>query len=299
MIRLGAALPNAGPRPGEIGLGVMAERLEAAGFESLWVGDHVLTPAEPRTPYPYASSGTMLNDPVAPWYDSIVAMTVAAACTTRCEIGVGVLVLPLRRPEVVGKQLASLDAVAGGRLVLGVGAGWMREEFEALGADFDRRGRALEEGVATLRRMWTGRLGDMICRPVPARPIPVLIGGMTALACHRAGRIGDGWYAVQRPADLDPGVLAAQAGAVQAAAGARGPVGRLVLRIPASAGEHARIGAVVADLAGAGITEIVVDVPWDDADGPAATFRALDTARRRVSADRPIASRPKRPPCPG
>jgi len=280
VMRIGAALPNAGEQQGRLGLAAMAERLETAGFDSIWVGDHIVTPAQPGTRYPYAQTGTMINGPDSPWYDSVVAMTVAAARTTRCEIGVGVLVLPLRHPITVGKQLASLAAVAGGRLVVGVGAGWMREEFDALGVPFEGRGKVLEDSVTTLRRVWSGRLDGMVCRPIPPKPVPILVGGMTALACERAGRIGDGWYAVQRCSELDPDQLVAHLAAVRAAAARRPSVPRMVLRITASAGAHRAVAAAVLDLGGVGINEIVVDVPWDDPDAATETFRVLDRQRR-------------------
>src|SRR5882762_2545338 len=138
-IRIGAKVPNSGSLPAVLGVGRMAADLEAAGFESLWVGDHVLTPVAPSTRYPYSAGGRMISSPNEPWYDSIVSMSLIVAATVRCEVGVGVLVLPLRHPVVVAKQIASLDALSGGRVVLGVGAGWMREEFDALGVDFDSR----------------------------------------------------------------------------------------------------------------------------------------------------------------
>lgn len=278
-MKIGAKLPNSGTWPQRLGMAEMAARLEAAGFESLWVGDHVLTPQQPRTRDPYTASGRMITPTDEPWYDAVVAMTVAATATEHCEIGVGVLVLPLRQPVVMAKQLASVDAVAGGRLVAGVGAGWMQEEFDALGIHFASRGRALEEGVDLLRRTWSGVIGDMVCRPTPARATPILIGGMSRTACCRAGRLGDGWYAVQ-PADaLDPSALAGCVALVRSAAADRPFGGRMVLRVTGSEGAAEKVGRSLPALAAAGVTEIVVDVPWVRPDGATEVFQLLSGHR--------------------
>ncbi len=275
-IRLGAKVPNSGALPARFGVARMAAELEAAGFDSLWVGDHLLTAAAPETRYPYSGGGRMISDPIEPWYDSIVTMSVIAAATSRCEVGVGVLVLPLRHPVVAAKQIASLDVLSGGRVVLGVGAGWMRKEFDALGVDFGSRGRQLEAGVAVLRECWSGRLGDMVALPAPGRPLPVLVGGMSPVALRRAGTIGDGWYAVQPLAGLDPDEMARGVTAMEkAAAGASRP-SRVALRITGSASGLDTVAGALGDLDAAGVTEVVVDVPLGD---PAAASEALRTLR--------------------
>ena len=131
--------------------------MEASGFASLWVSDHVVMPATVTSRYPYASDGVATWATDEPWYDSIVALAMAAAVTESVELGTAVLVLPQRQPVVLAKQVASLDRLAGGRVVLGVGAGWLAEEFAALATPFEARGRAPTSGSILLRSCWTGR----------------------------------------------------------------------------------------------------------------------------------------------
>ena len=168
------------------------------------VGDHVVYPVESSSPYPYHAGGAYSPEPLVA-YDALIALAVVAGCTERVELGTGVLVLPQRNPLVTAKQLASLDSLANGRVVLGVGAGWLAEEFTALGSDaFGKRGAVLEEWVAILRTCFTEaqpafegrhyRFQPVHFDPKPARAIPILIGGNSPAALRRAGRIGDGWF---------------------------------------------------------------------------------------------------------
>src|SRR5262245_58350499 len=142
-VRIGAKVPNSGPLPQGIGIPAMARTLEQAGFESLWVADHVVLPAEIRSRYPFAADGKATWPTTMPYFDAVVAMTLIASATERATIGTAVLVLPLRNPVVLAKQAASIDALSGGRVALGLGAGWLREEFEALGVPFEARGKRL------------------------------------------------------------------------------------------------------------------------------------------------------------
>src|SRR5919199_6187523 len=203
-IAIGAKVPNSGPLPTEIGIPELARTLEQAGFESLWVSDHVVLPEEIRSRYPFAADGRATWATSTPYFDAVVALALIAGATERARIGTAVLVLPLRNPVVFAKQAASLDVVSGGRLELGVGAGWLAEEFAALGVDFDTRGTRFVEAVATLRAAWSGRLpGDILAVPTPAHPIPVLVGGHSQVALRRAGTIGDGWLGQQSLDALD------------------------------------------------------------------------------------------------
>jgi probable F420-dependent oxidoreductase len=179
--------------PGEVpdprGLFAYAERAEALGFESLWAWDHVLLGVEPAFPI----------------VDSITILGAIAARTSRIKLGTGVLVLPLRNPVVAAKALSSLDVISGGRLVLGVAAGWYAREFDAVGVPFKRRGRQFERNLDILLRLWTEprvtlrvdefnlREAVLAPRPVQRPRPPVLIGGYVDAALRRAGTIGDGW----------------------------------------------------------------------------------------------------------
>jgi probable F420-dependent oxidoreductase len=276
-IRLGAKLPSSGPDPERLGIPALARRLEAAGFASMWCSDHVImTEDTSRSYYPFADDGRPAWDLTSPWYDAIVVMSQAAAVTTSIEIGCAVLVLPQRHPVVLAKQVATLDALAGGRIALGVGAGWYREEFEALGVDFDSRGGRFSEWLELLRACWSGRPdvfdgehyqlpAGVIHEPTPARDVPLLIGGVSAVALRRAAQQGDGWLGLQRTDRLDP---EAARGAVtrmreEAVAIGRDPDElRVVMRIIGSAGRSDVIAAAIPGLAAAGVDEIVIDTDW-------------------------------------
>jgi alkanesulfonate monooxygenase len=179
--------------PGEVpdveAIYAYARRAEALGFESLWAWDHVLLGVEPAFPI----------------VDSIAVLAAVAARTSRIKLGTGVLVLPLRNPVVAAKQLGSLDLISGGRLVLGVAAGWYAREFDAVGVPFRQRGRQFERNLDILLRLWTEervtlktdefhlREAVMVPRPAQRPRPPVLIGGYVDAVLRRAGTLGDGW----------------------------------------------------------------------------------------------------------
>jgi probable F420-dependent oxidoreductase len=276
-MRVGAVVPNSGPLPLERGIAQMATTLEEAGFESLWVSDHVVMPTTIESRYPFAADGRPTWPSTTPYLDALVALAVMATVTRHVGLGTAALVLPLRNPVVVAKQAASLDVVSGGRLTLGVGAGWLREEFEALNVPFEDRGGRLVEWVQIARDCWTGRPparsskrfvlpGGILSLPTPAHEIPILMGGHSATALRRAGRLADGWLAQQALPSLDPDELTAGAAAMRAAAAEAGrdPAAcRVVLRLVESAGRPDDVAAALPALAAAGVDEIVVNIDWD------------------------------------
>src|SRR5262249_13337044 len=142
-IGIGVKVPNSGPLPEQRGIGAMAAELEAAGFESLWVSDHIVLPAEIASRYPFAEDGRATWATSTPEFGALIAWALIAQATERATIGTAVLVLPLREPVVFAKQAASIDVASRGRLRLGVGAGWLEEEFDALNVPFEHRGRRL------------------------------------------------------------------------------------------------------------------------------------------------------------
>ena len=192
MTQFGLAIRNF-VGPGEVpdvqALYAYAERAEALGFESLWAWDHVLLGVEPAFPI----------------LDSITMLGAVAARTRRIKLGTGVLVLPLRNPVVAAKALGSLDVISGGRLVLGVAAGWYAREFDAVGVPFKQRGRHFERNLDILMRLWTEdrvtlkvdefnlREAVMVPRTAQRPRPPVLIGGYVDAVLKRAGTVGDGW----------------------------------------------------------------------------------------------------------
>jgi probable F420-dependent oxidoreductase len=181
-----------------------AERAEALGFDSVWVGDHLALPKHPRRPYPYAAETTYLPSE-SPLLDPIATIAVVAGQTRRIRLGLGVLVAAYRHPLVAAKLLSTIDVLSNGRVILGGGAGWMPEEFEAVGAPFERRGALTDEWVRYVRAAWTHdypevrgdlfQLSGMSVLPRPVQPggIPIWIGGNTKAALRRAALLGDGW----------------------------------------------------------------------------------------------------------
>jgi alkanesulfonate monooxygenase SsuD/methylene tetrahydromethanopterin reductase-like flavin-dependent oxidoreductase (luciferase family) len=158
----------------------LARHAEAAAYESLWAVQHVVVPVQHESRYPYSQAGTIPGGPFVPVPEPLAWLACVAAVTTRIRLATGVLILPQQRPLVVAKQAATLDRLCGGRLVLGVGAGWLREEFDTLDAAFDGRGPRLDEAIGVMRRAWAGRVvvspGPAYQHgPVAVEPKPVLL----------------------------------------------------------------------------------------------------------------------------
>jgi probable F420-dependent oxidoreductase len=290
-IRLGAKLPHSGALPARLGLVRMAQRLENAGFDSMWVSDHVVFPHEARSRYPFSADGRPTWPMDVDYIEPIVALSAVAPATTKTEIGTSVLILPMRNPMIFAKQAACIDELSGGRLVLGVGAGWLREEFEALGADFDARGAVLDEWLEIVRACWTGSAGPfegrhyrlqeaIYCRPVPTRKPPVLIGGMSKPAIERAGRIADGWVAQFSMDDLAEDTIAAGLLTMRSAAAQPGKSFRVVVRVTGADRRTGELARRLESLAGAGASDVVIDVDWSGEDGPK---RAVETLRAAVA----------------
>jgi probable F420-dependent oxidoreductase len=291
-VALGAKVPNSGPLPARIGIGSMASALESVGFGSLWVSDHVVMPAEVRSYYPFAADGRPTWPTDTPYYDAVVAMTLIAAATTSARIGPAVLVLPQRAPLVLAKQLASLDVLSGGRVELGIGAGWLAEEFAALDVPFGSRGSRFVEWIALLRACWTGEPeahkgkhydlpAGVLAQPAPAHRIPLYVGGHSPVALRRAATLADGWLAHQSALEIDLAALAQGRQAMTEAAEGAGidAAGlRLVLRLIDSAGRCGEIARLLPNLAEVGVDEIIIDIDWERPDGAAEAFAALTEA---------------------
>lgn len=285
-MRIGAKLPSSGSGAHDVELGAIATRAEEAGFDSLWVSDHVVMPAAVSSPYPFSADGTMSWRPEEPWYDAVVAMSTAAAVTQRVEIGVGVLIVPMRNPLVLAKQIASLDALSAGRIVLGAGAGWLAEEFDALNAPFETRGERLDRWIDLMRESWTGQLepseglygipSELFSYPTPTSQIPVLIGGMSRPALRRVACRGDGWFAFQHADAIDPSTYVSGLELIREEAGRAGRESpdRVAVRMP---GDTTTISNRLSELADAGVTDVVVDVDWEG-DGPRRTAEVLLSA---------------------
>jgi probable F420-dependent oxidoreductase len=274
---IGAKLPHTGAIP-PASVPRAAQVLDGAGFDSIWVSDHVVLPERMDSHYPFAADGRATWPTDTPYLEALTVLAAAAAVTDRARLGTAVLVVPQRNPLLTAKQLGTVAALSAGRLTVGVGAGWLREEFEALDAPFDGRGAAMEDWVGIFRETWTGHLEPRTGRysipaplhalPTPPEPIPVLVGGHSPRALARAGRWGDGWLGQQAVPDIDTDTLAREIDAIAASATAAGrdpAVLSHVLRLVESAGRHRELAARLPELAAAGVTEIIVDLDLADA----------------------------------
>jgi probable F420-dependent oxidoreductase len=178
---------------------------EAAGFDSVFAVDHVVIPDDYASTYPYSSTGRLPGGRATAFPDPLIWIAHAAAATTRLRFMTGVIILPQRDPLVLAKQVATLDHLIGGRFELGIGVGWLKEEFAALGVPFERRGRRTDEYVAAMRALWredgASHAGEFVkfervsCNPKPVRgAVPIVVGGHTEAAARRAGRLGVGFF---------------------------------------------------------------------------------------------------------
>ncbi len=179
---------------------------EEAGFESAWTIEHTVVPSGYQSAYPYSADGKMAGGVEdLPLPDPLIWMAYMAGCTSTIRFATGILIVPQHNPVLAAKQIATLDDMSGGRLMLGIGVGWMEEEFNAIGVPFADRGRRTDEYVAVMRELWTAdrptfhgefvNFDDTYCRPQPAQgSVPIIVGGDTKVAARRAGRLGDGYF---------------------------------------------------------------------------------------------------------
>lgn len=184
----------------------MAVHAENVGFESVWTFEHVMVPVDYASKYPYSADGKMGATPETNFVDPLIALTAVAAGTKRVRLGTGVNILPQTNPLYLAKQAASLDFVSNGRFMLGLGVGWLEEEFKALGVPFERRGARADDYLAAMRKVWSGEVVEHESEflswhgfksyPVPMQsPLPIVIGGSKGKALERVARFADGWYA--------------------------------------------------------------------------------------------------------
>ena len=184
----------------------VARLAEDLGYHSVFVADHVMMPRTLASKYPYSRDGDFPYDPDQDWLDPLVALGYLAGRTTRIRIGTSVTVLPMRHPIITAKQIATADHLSGGRVIFGVGVGWMAEEFRLLGASFADRGHRMDEYLALVKTLWTeknptfaGRyfqVSDCAITPKPVQKphVPVWVGGDSPAALRRAAWLGDGWH---------------------------------------------------------------------------------------------------------
>jgi probable F420-dependent oxidoreductase len=232
-MQFGVMLPHRWLYAGGNTIKDFAQEAEALGYTSLWVTDHIVVP-----------SYRMERGHI--FYEALTTLAYVSSITTRCSLGVAVLALPPRNPVLVAKQVATLDALSGGRVILGVGTGWIEEELRYLGASWSLRGGMLDEAIKVLRKLWSDEKAnsfhghyttftDVAFFPKPALPggPKVLVGGMTAPSLRRAATLGDGWipWAVT-PQELKDGLASIRAYGGQKSF-------EVVCVMPADIGSHA------------------------------------------------------------
>ena len=183
----------------------LCKRVEAAGFESVWGGEHVIMPDAIASKYPYTPDGKIPAEPETPIPDPLIWLAFAAAAAPTLRLGTCILIVPQRNPLILAKELATLDQLSGGRVELGLGVGWMKEEFDALGVPWEKRGARNDEYIEAMQALWQGPHaefhGDFVdfepatCSPRPVNgSIPIIVGGDSDAAISRAVRIADGYF---------------------------------------------------------------------------------------------------------
>ena len=217
-MQFGANLFGVGPLADPAALARVARLAEGLGFHSVFLADHVILPRHHASKYPYTGDGSFPYQPDLDWLDPLVALGYLAGRTRTIRIGTSITVLPMRQPIVTAKQIATVDRLSGGRIILGVGVGWLAEEFALLGVPFAERGRRMDEYLRLMRVLWTEqnptfsgeyvRIADCAVTPKPVQArLPVWVGGESPAALRRAARLGDAWHSAGSSLDALPAQL--------------------------------------------------------------------------------------------
>jgi probable F420-dependent oxidoreductase len=259
-------------------LRTIAEHAERLGFGTLWAPQHVvLFDRYTESKYPYSQDGAFAVPSTTDWMDPFVALTYAAACTSRIRLATGICLVPEHNPLVLAKVIASLDYVSGGRFALGVGIGWSAEEFKALGIPFERRAQRTREYIAVMRKLWgeesTTFHGEFVNvdaarsfpKPVQGGQVPIIFGGESAPALKRVAEYGTGWFGF----NLTPEVATAKVEQLKGLMGERGRALGEVEIIISPYLQKVAPGSLNAYQA-AGVSEIVqlLPIPADEAKLP-------------------------------
>ena len=266
-MRAGIIFANSGAFSRPELFGQLAREAEDCGFDSIWTVEHVVIP-QPHMPYPGSKDGQMPGGDDVPIPDPLIPLAYAAAITSKIKLATGIVILPQRHPLYLAKQLATIDVLSHGRMLLGIGSGWMKEEFESVGIDYHARGARTDESIQALRALWTENpttyhgkhfhFDDVksLPKPVQAGGIPIHVGGHSPAAARRAGRFGDGFF----PTIVNPEKLNEAFGLMREAASA---AGRDPTRIELTSMAAAKVDAVraVQDI---GVTRVVFGPPGSD-----------------------------------
>lgn len=282
-MKFGIQLPTFGQDVTREAILSVAGRAETLGFDSVWLNDHVVFPSEIHSRYPFSRTGKLAVATDTPIVEPITTAGVVAGATSSVEIGFSVLVVPYRNPVVTAKQLASLDVLSKGRLVVGCGIGWLEEEFKALGADYTARAAITEEYIHIFKELWTSEdpvfagkhytIRDIRFAPKPYRKPhpPILVGGVSRAACRRVACLADGWdaYGV-RPDGLRAGLEAIREEADQVGRDLREfevvlhrPLEFVAERKGVFFGPPESVAEDIGAYAAAGATHIAFAYPWE------------------------------------
>lgn len=272
-MQIGIHLPHIGRKAGPDSIRQAAMQAEALGFNDVWVSEHIIVPKDSTYP------------PSPSFYDPVLTLTWAAAFTQRVRLGTSVLVLPMRHPLPLAKELATLQNLSRGRLILGAGVGWMEAEFAALGAPFHERGKRMDEGIALMHAAWTedpisfparwipAVVKEMRMQPRPLVPIPIWIGGASEPALRRALRL-DGWHGSRVTPDAAPAF-------VQRLRAVRpDPAFTISLRIRWDGGQQDRMRTDLAAYQAAGVQHLLLEPMERELD---AWLRTVEDAARLIN----------------
>ncbi len=266
----------------------LAKAAEDLGYGGISISDHIFTPKEIKSSYPYSPDGKVFWAPEIHWPDNWVAIGAMAAVTSRIKFITSVYILPLRNAFVVAKAVGTAAFMSENRVILGVGVGWMQEEFHQLREDFHTRGKRCDEMIEVMRKLWQGGMvehhgrffdfGPLQMSPAPTKPVPVYVGGITESAIQRAARLGDGWMSAGTPRTLDDiRVLVDRFGRLRKEAGrAQLP---FVIRVSTSAPQTPDTFKRLEEM---GITNIAAAV-WNPYAGAPATIDAKLEAMERFA----------------
>ena len=215
-MKFGLMFANVGPFMFPDSLARLAQTAEEVGIESMWTVEHVVIPVGYESPYPYSGSGKIPGGESVPIPDPLLPLAFVAAVTKKIRLATGVMILPQRHPAYVAKEIATLDLLSNGRMILGIGSGWLAEEFATVGVPFHERGARTNEAIRAIRSLWKdgpeafeGKYYKWAAvesnpKPVQKPGVPIVIGGHSEAAAKRAARLGDGFFPAKGLTELLP-----------------------------------------------------------------------------------------------
>lgn len=286
-MKFGLMYANAGPFAFPHMLTHLAQTAERVGVESMWTVEHVVIPVGYKSTYPYDPSGKIPAPDQMPMPDPLIALAYAAAVTTTLRLATGILILPQRHPLYVAKEIATLDVLSNGRMMLGIGIGWLEEEFAALGVPFADRAARTAESVRAIRTLWKDeampfegrffRWGPLESHPKPVQKpgVPIIVGGHTEMAARRAARYGDGFF----PGVADDAKLTWLLGIVREECA---KLGRDPATVEITAGRNVPSPDAVKRLEDLGVARFMVPPPAFDPDGITAGLEKLGDLIQKV-----------------